>query len=122
MQYESRIERSRIYGWQAKTEIPLETFTDESEGGKTCERVLKISTSKGNSRQVTTFASICVNVPCNGYAMQKHALFGDYARTIARHAVTKATEKAIREAHLTALESVPAVIEEARAANWKAIR
>jgi hypothetical protein len=54
--------------------------------------------------------------------MQKHALFGDYARTIARHAVTKATEKAIREAHLTALESVPAVIEEARAANWKAIR
>lgn len=122
MTYETRIEKSRFNGWTAKTEIPLETFKDESEGGKECQRVFRVSTSKGNGGQVTTFASVCVNVPCDGYAMQKHALFGDYARTIARHAISKATEKAIRDAHNAALELVPSAIEEARAANWQAIR
>lgn len=118
MEYETKITKS-ANGWQAKTEILLETF---SEGGKTCERVLLIRTAKSYDGQVCSNANVCVNTPQDGYDSQIHTIFRDYAKTIACRALPRVTEKAIREAHAAALESVPSVIEEARANNWKAIR
>lgn len=83
-------------------------------------RVLSVYTSKCRAGVINTFASVCVEVdhinPDTGkpYTMQTTAIFSDFAKRYNTTIAKTVTEKAVRAAHDVALQSIEAVIQEAR--------
>ena len=112
MTYETTMKKG-YYGHKAITIAPLgKCIADGREG----ERTLEFITSKNDRGEVTTSASVGVNIPCAtaGVVMRTTALMGDYYKTFARVAVKPVTEKRIKEAHNSALALLPVAIREAQ--------
>jgi hypothetical protein len=101
-------------GWKAQSEICLGEC-DGMFAGTRGERILKLSTYKHSRGGIWSVASVAIRENRErGYA-ESTMLFQDYSKTVQRIAAARVTEKAIKQAHETALQSFPAIIEEARA-------
>jgi isocitrate/isopropylmalate dehydrogenase len=101
-------------GWKAQSEISLGEC-DGMFAGTRGERILKLSTYKHSRGGIWSLASVAVRENQGGYYSESTMLFQDYNKTVQHIAAARATEKAIKQAHETALQSFPAIIEEARA-------
>jgi hypothetical protein len=76
-------------------------------------RILEISTGK-SGKAIVTRASSCLRKEENGWVSSTHELFGDYS-TVVTTSTVRATEKAIREQHASALRLIDAHLEAAEA-------
>jgi hypothetical protein len=101
-------------GWKAQSEISLGEC-DGMFAGTRGERILKLSTYKHPRGGIWSLASVAVRENREGYYSESTMLFQDYSKTVQHIAAARATEKAIKQAHETALQGFPAIIEEARA-------
>jgi hypothetical protein len=101
-------------GWKAQSEISLGEC-DGMFAGTRGERILKLSTYKHSRGGIWSFASVAIRENREGGYSESTMLFQDYSKTVQHIAAARVTEKAIKQAHETALQSFPAIIEEARA-------
>ena len=114
MTFELKMTKGRD-GWKAQSEITLGEC-DGMSAGTRGERILKLSTYKHPRGGIWSLASVAVREHREGgYYSESTMLFQDYNKTVQHIAAARATEKAIKQAHETALRSFPAIIEEARA-------
>ncbi len=112
MDYKTKLEKSRVFGWTAQTDIDLGEAKDDQ--GRDARRVLEFKTYKSDSGTSTT-ASACILVDYGTHKSRQMALFQDYFKTVQRHSVSRSTEKAIRQAHEMALRHFSQHIEAAKA-------
>jgi hypothetical protein len=114
MTFELKMTKGRD-GWKAQSEINLGEC-DGMSAGTRGERILKLSTYKHPRGGIWSLASVSVREHREGgYYSEFTQLFQDYNKTVQQVPAACATEKAIKQAHETALRSFPAIIEEARA-------
>jgi len=106
--YKTKVRKGRD-GWEANSEAEIGQTADGA-------RILKLSTSKTRGG-IAAFASVCIRKDCaTGFVSETHALFADFTRSgIAMAPGRRATEKAIRDVHATALLEMDALIDEATA-------
>jgi hypothetical protein len=102
-------------GWKAQSEISLGEC-DGTFAGTRGTRILKLSTYKHSRGGIWSVASVAIRENREGgYYSESTMLFQDYSKTVQHIAAARVTEKAIKQAHETALQSFPVIIEEARA-------
>lgn len=115
MGYTMQVRKDRD-GWRAETYIELRDIQSHgTRDGKPGVTKLSISTSK-RSRGLSSFASVAFHGE-DGFTLHAMGLgtgLGDYGKTVALSGA-RATEKAVRDLHVSTLARVEEIIEEARA-------
>ena len=117
--YQMTMTKSAYNGWNADTQIPMGSVEITSLGEKKlARRVLEISTSKRRSGLISSFASVstienCTSSDGQRYSTKTVELFSGYAKHFNPTPAKTATEKAVKEAHIKALEHAEAILAEA---------
>jgi hypothetical protein len=117
--YQMTMTKSAYNGWHADTVIPMGTVEITSLGEKKLvRRVLEISTSKRRPGFISSFASVSTiedrtSSDGKSYSMKTMEIFGDYARHFNPTPAKTATEKAVKEAHIKALDHAETLLAEA---------
>ena len=119
--YQMTMTKSAYNGWNADTQIPMGSVEITSLGEKKlARRVLEISTSKRRSGLISSFASVstienCTSSDGQRYSTKTVELFSGYAKHFNPTPAKTATEKAVKEAHIKALEHADTLLAEATA-------
>jgi hypothetical protein len=117
--YQMTMTKSAYNGWNADTQIHMGSVEITCLGEKKlARRVLEISTSKRRSGLISSFANVSTiedrtSSDGNSYSMKTTEIFGDYAKYFNPTPAKTATEKAVKEAHIKALEHADALLAEA---------
>lgn len=105
MEYTIKTKRD---GMQAESRFVLGEC--KNENGKDGTRVLQVTTSK-NGKSLVTLASVHVETKEEGYTSQSFVMFQDYMKRIAVIPCARISEKALRNAHESALaHDVPRIM------------
>jgi len=117
--YQLTTTKSAYNGWHADTEISMGSVEITSLGEKKLvRRVLEISTSKRRPGSISSFASVSTiedrtSSDGKSYSMKTMEIFSGYAKHFNPTPAKTATEKAVKEAHIKALEHAEAILAEA---------
>ena len=117
--YDMTMTKSAYNGWHADTEILMGSVEITSLGEKKlARRVLEISTSKRQPGLISSFAKVSTiedrtGPDGKGYSMKTVEIYSGYARRFNPTPAKTATEKAVKEAHIKALEQAETLLAEA---------
>jgi hypothetical protein len=117
--HQTTMTKSAYNGWHAETVIPMGTVEITSLGEKKlARRVLEISTSKRRPGLISSFASVATigdqtSSDGNSYSIRTIEIFSGYAKHFNATPAKTATEKAVKEAHVKALEHADTFLAEA---------
>jgi hypothetical protein len=117
--YQMTMSKSAYNGWHADTAIPMGEIEINGPGEKKfARRVLEIGTSKRKSGLISSFASVSTiedRTSSDGktYSMKSMEIFSGYAKHFNPTAAKTATQKAVKEAHIKALEHAETILAEA---------
>jgi len=96
--------KKHFAGWTAVSEKELKKLDDKNT------LVMRVSTNKNR-----TNISVNTHENSNGFHIEKHAVFEDYCKEVARSNIKRATEKAVITAHEKALLLIEPHIEAIKA-------
>ena len=117
--YQMTMTKSAYNGWNADTVISMGEIEINSLGEKKlARRVLEIGTSKRKSGLISSFARVSTiedRTAHDGskYSMKTFEIYGGYAKHFNSTAAKTATQKAVKEAHIKALEHAETILAEA---------
>ena len=117
--YQMTMTKSAYNGWNADTVIPMAEIEIISLGEKKlARRVLEIGTGKRKSGLISSFASVSTiedRTSSDGktYSMKTVEIFSGYAKHFNPTTAKTATQKAVKEAHIKALEDAETILAEA---------
>jgi len=119
--YQMTVNKSAYNGWHADTVIPMGNVEVTSLGEKKlARRVLEISTSKRRSGLISSFACVSTiedktSSDGKSYSMKTMEICSGYAKHFNPITAKTATQKAVKEAHIKALEHAETFLAEALA-------
>jgi hypothetical protein len=112
--YQMTTTKSAYNGWHADTEIPMGSIEITSLGEKKlARRVLEISTSKRRPGLISSFASVSTIEDGKSYGVKTIEICSGYAKHFNPTPAKTATEKAVKQAHIKALEHAETLLAEA---------